>query len=67
MTTVASFIRRNYRHFDATALVNAAEAYRELLAAGSKMLVTLGGASDLCLCAGTVSVREGDAQESSPR
>ena len=44
MTTVASFIKRNFRHFNAAALVDAADAYRELLAVGGKMFVTLGGA-----------------------
>ncbi len=44
MATVSSFIKRNYRHFNAAALVDAAEGYQKLLSAGGKMFVTLGGA-----------------------
>ena len=41
---VSSFVRHHYRHFNAAALVDAAEAYIEHLDSGGKMLVTLAGA-----------------------
>ncbi|MBL9107173.1 MAG: deoxyhypusine synthase family protein [Myxococcales bacterium] len=41
---ISSFIRRHYRHFNAAALVDAAEGYKRHLAGGGKMLVTLAGA-----------------------
>ena len=41
---VSQFIARNYRHFNAAALVDAAKGYDTHLAAGGKMLVTLAGA-----------------------
>ena len=41
---ISSFIRRHYRHFNAAALVDAAEGYNRHLAGGGKMLVTLAGA-----------------------
>jgi len=41
---VSSFIKKNYRHFNAATLVDAAEAYKNLLASGGKMMVTLAGA-----------------------
>ncbi len=41
---VAAFIKHNYRHFNAATLVDAAEAYKSLVAAGGKMMVTLAGA-----------------------
>ncbi|HEX7049594.1 MAG TPA: deoxyhypusine synthase family protein [Longimicrobiales bacterium] len=41
---VSRFIRHHYRHFNAFALVDAAEAYRRHLEAGGKMFVTLAGA-----------------------
>ena len=41
---ISSFIRRHYRHFNAAALVDAAEGYKKHLAGGGKMLVTLAGA-----------------------
>jgi len=44
MTTVRDFIRRNFRHFNAAALVDAAEAYARHLADGGRMMVTLAGA-----------------------
>ena len=44
MTTVSSFIKLYYRHFNAAALVDAAEAYNKLLASGGKMFLTMGGA-----------------------
>ena len=41
---VSGFIREHFRHFNAAALVDAAEAYRAHLDRGGKMLVTLAGA-----------------------
>ena len=44
MQPISSFIKHHYRHFNAAALVDAAEAYNVHLAAGGKMFVTIGGA-----------------------
>jgi len=44
MPPITSFIKHHYRHFNAAALVDAAEAYNAHLAAGGKMFVTIGGA-----------------------
>jgi deoxyhypusine synthase len=44
MPSITSFIKHHYRHFNAAALVDAAEAYNAHLAAGGKMFVTIGGA-----------------------
>src|SRR5207237_1071976 len=41
---ISTFIKRNYRHFNAAALVEAAEAYVEHLKNGGKMFVTVAGA-----------------------
>ncbi len=41
---ISDFIRHHYRHFNAAALVDAAEGYRRHLDAGGKMFVTLAGA-----------------------
>src|SRR5690242_8605975 len=41
---VSKFIARNYRHFNAAALVDAAKGYEAHLKAGGKMLVTIAGA-----------------------
>ena len=41
---ISDFIRRHYRHFNAAALVDAAEAYKAHVEAGKPMLVTLAGA-----------------------
>lgn len=41
---ITRFIREHFRHFNAAALVDAAEAYRAHLDNGGKMLVTLAGA-----------------------
>jgi deoxyhypusine synthase len=41
---VSSFIKLHYRHFNAAALVDAAEAYNKHLASGGKMFLTMGGA-----------------------
>ncbi|MEY2414163.1 MAG: deoxyhypusine synthase [Acidobacteriaceae bacterium] len=44
MATISDFIKTHYRHFNAAALVDAAEGYKKLLADGGQMFVTLGGA-----------------------
>lgn len=44
MCTVSEFIEKNFKHFNAAALVDAAREYRKLIDDGGKMLVTLGGA-----------------------
>jgi deoxyhypusine synthase len=44
MSSITSFIKHHYRHFNAAALVDAAEAYNKHLAAGGKMFVTIAGA-----------------------
>jgi deoxyhypusine synthase len=41
---VRSFIKDNYKHFNAAALADAAEAYVQHLQDGNKMLITLAGA-----------------------
>jgi deoxyhypusine synthase len=41
---VSAFLRRHFRHFNAAALVDAADAYRAHLDAGGAMMVTLAGA-----------------------
>lgn len=43
-SAVAEFIRHHYRHFNAAALVDAAEGYRRHLAGGGHMMITLAGA-----------------------
>jgi len=44
MGTIQSFIRHHFRHFNAAALVDAADGYVRDLEQGGKMLVTLAGA-----------------------
>lgn len=44
MSAITSFIKQHYRHFNAAALVDAANAYNALLLSGGKMFVTIGGA-----------------------
>lgn len=41
---VKEFVTHNYRHFNAAAVVDAAQAYVEQLQSGNKMLITLAGA-----------------------
>lgn len=41
---VSAFLKRNFQHFNAATLIEAANAYRQHLDAGGKMLVTLAGA-----------------------
>lgn len=44
MGAIKTFLRHHYRHFNAAALVDAAEGWRTHLDGGGKMLLTLGGA-----------------------
>ena len=41
---ISQFIQHHYRHFNAAALVDAADAYKDHLSRGGKMFVTLAGA-----------------------
>lgn len=41
---VSNFIRHHFRHFNAAALIDAADAYKRHLEGGGKMIVTLAGA-----------------------
>jgi deoxyhypusine synthase len=41
---ISSFIRHNFRHFNAASLVEAAEGWRQHLEGGNQMLLTLAGA-----------------------
>ncbi|HTJ29907.1 MAG TPA: deoxyhypusine synthase family protein, partial [Acidobacteriaceae bacterium] len=41
---IKEFIKHHYRHFNAAALIDAAEGYVKLLEDGGKMFVTIGGA-----------------------
>ena len=41
---ISAFLRHHYRHFNAAALIDAADAYRTHLDKGGKMMVTLAGA-----------------------
>ncbi len=44
MSSITNFIKLHYRHFNAAALVDAAEGYNKLLGSGGKMFVTIAGA-----------------------
>jgi len=44
MSAITSFIKHHFRHFNAAALIDAAEAYNAHLAAGGKMFMTIAGA-----------------------
>lgn len=44
MGPITNFIHRHYRHFNAAALKSAAEGYKQHIAEGKKMLVTMAGA-----------------------
>lgn len=44
MGAITSFIKHHYRHFNAAALVDSAEAYNKHLASGGKMFMTIAGA-----------------------
>lgn len=41
---ITKFLKRNYRHFNAAALIDAAEGYKTHVESGKKMLVSLAGA-----------------------
>ena len=41
---VGSYVKHHFRHFNAAALIDAAEGYRVFLEQGGKMMVTMGGA-----------------------
>ena len=41
---ISKFLERHFRHFNAAALTDAAAGYRELIASGGRMLMTLAGA-----------------------
>ncbi len=41
---IGAFLRHHYRHFNAAALIDAADAYRRHLDAGGAMMITLAGA-----------------------
>ena len=41
---VGAFMEHNYRHFNSAALIDAARAYRDFLAQGGKMMISMGGA-----------------------
>jgi len=43
-TPVSTFLKRHFRHFNAAALIDAAEAYRRHLDEGGSMLLTMAGA-----------------------
>ena len=44
---VSAFLRQNYRHFNAAALVDAADGYARHIDGGGKMLITLAGAASV--------------------
>jgi deoxyhypusine synthase len=44
MGTIKEYLVRNYRHFNAAALMDAAKAWHDHLLAGGKMMLTMGGA-----------------------
>jgi deoxyhypusine synthase len=44
MGAVRDFVVHHFRHFNAAALVDAAQAWEAHLAAGGKMMLTMGGA-----------------------
>jgi len=41
---IRDFMKRHFRHFNAAAVIDAAQAWEDLLGRGDKMLLTLGGA-----------------------
>src|SRR5688572_12572649 len=43
-TPISAFIKHHFRHFNAAAVVDGAEAYKRHLEGGGKMLITLAGA-----------------------
>src|SRR5215510_1770595 len=44
MSTIKNFVKKHFRHFNSAVVVDAAEAYRKHVAAGGKMMLTMGGA-----------------------
>src|SRR5437763_5609662 len=44
MGNIKDFVKHHYRHFNAAALIDAAEGYNKLLASGGKMFMTVAGA-----------------------
>jgi deoxyhypusine synthase len=44
MGNIKDFVKHHYRHFNAAALIDAAEGYNKLLASGGKMFMTIAGA-----------------------
>lgn len=44
MGAISTFLKTNFKHFNAAALVDAAEAYKQHLANGNSMMVTVAGA-----------------------
>jgi deoxyhypusine synthase len=42
--TISQFLRHHYRHFNAAAMIDAADGYRRHLEDGGSMMVTLAGA-----------------------
>jgi deoxyhypusine synthase len=44
MTTISDFVHHHYRHFNAAAVIDAADAYRQHLESGGEMFMTLAGA-----------------------
>ncbi len=43
-SNIADFVRHHYRHFNAAAVVDAAEGYKKLLDAGGGMMIVMAGA-----------------------
>jgi deoxyhypusine synthase len=41
---ITTFLKDNFKHFNAASLIDAAEAYQKNLDAGNKMLISLAGA-----------------------
>ena len=41
---ISTFLQTNFKHFNAAALIEAAQAYEQKLSEGNKMLVSLAGA-----------------------
>jgi len=44
MGNISNFLKHHYRHFNAAALIDAAEGYKKHIAGGDKMMITLAGA-----------------------
>ncbi len=44
MGPISQFMKHNYRHFNAAAMVDAAEGYKKHVESGGKMMITLAGA-----------------------